>query len=68
LSTSQLWKKRLLILAGNLLADSDARALANSPHLPELQELDLSGNAITREGADALRRSPLRARLRRLSL
>lgn len=66
-STANLPRLRKLILADNYLLDSDARALANSPHLRELQELDLSGNGITREGIDAIRRSPLGARLERLA-
>ncbi|HEX4607719.1 MAG TPA: TIGR02996 domain-containing protein [Urbifossiella sp.] len=66
-SSANLPRLRRLVLANNLLQDSDARALANSPHLQELRERDLSGNGITREGFEAINRSPLGARLKRLT-
>src|SRR5262249_24521920 len=64
-SSANLPRLRRLVLANNLLQDSDARALANSSHLQELRELDLSGNGITREGIEAILDSPLGKRLQR---
>jgi len=65
------WKLRVVIAlkSGNkrfnelqrTITGISARVLSH-----ELRELDLSGNNITREGFDAIRRSPLGERLRRL--
>jgi hypothetical protein len=56
-------------LARNALHDRDVRALARSPHLGALEELDLSGNlGVTDAGAKALRSSARLPRLKAVAL
>ena len=55
-----------LNLAYKLMGDEGAKAIAASPHLAQLTQLNLGGNSIGDEGARALENSPylLRAHLR----
>jgi hypothetical protein len=50
------------------LTDRGIRALASSPYLTELEELDLSGNYLGPESAERLAEWPAAGRLRKLWL
>jgi len=63
-----LARLRTLILRGNRIGDSGAKALAASPYLSNLRSLNLSTNNLTDAGLDALSRAAWFQQLESLDL
>jgi uncharacterized protein (TIGR02996 family) len=55
-------------VSGNYFDDKGVKALANSPHLPELEELDLSDGGVSDKGIKFLCDSPYLPKLKSLNL
>lgn len=68
LGDAPLSSLRMLLLAGNGIGDEGAVALANNPHLGNLEQMDLGSNRISDEGARAILGSPHLLRLTNLNL